>query len=400
MSKQVRLRQPSRRPLLAAVALLLVTGLLSAGPAAAHKFTRTDPNDTPGLLDLRSAGVAHKTTVVVHSFRTFAGWAPSDLGRISSFFVIGIDKNNDPRQAERCVLIFFAGRLRARLINCITGSAIGPLPVSKPNRTTVKVNIPKTQTGLSYRWAVVSFYVEKRPCLNGCVDGIPNLRSFILHDLIPPTVSMDTDPLRVWEVEDPLGTDASFKFPFTVADSGGSGVKTWTVQRHPIGSGSWTNVVSGTGGGAKTPTINGVEGTRFNYRVLVTDKHGNRMAGPARRVYIPTDDADLDPADFLPSPTSVPVATAFGGSYSEMAASDVFTYDFTPAGTDCRFELVGPGGGDWSVSVVADEGAPTVIAAPEADDRLTLYSDNSCATTYVVTVDSGSGFAIDAVLGS
>jgi hypothetical protein len=395
MSRHTRLHHSSRQLLLAAVALSLVMGMLSAGPAAAHKFTRTDGNDTPGLLDLRSASVAHKTSVVVHSFRTFAGWAPSDLGRNSSFFVIGIDKNNDPRQAERCVLIFFAGRLRAQLINCITGSGIGPLPVSKPNRTTVKVNIPKAQTGLSYRWAVVSFYVEKRPCLNGCVDGIPNLTSFILHDLIPPTVSMNTATLRVWEAD----TDASFSFPFTVSDTGGSGVKAWAVQRHPIGSGSWTNVVSGTGGGAKNPTINGTEGTRRNYRVIVTDKHGNKKVGPIRRVYIPTDDDSLDPLGFSVAPTPVPDATAFGGSYSEMAASDVFTYEFTPTGTDCTFELVGPGGGDWSVSVVADGGVPTVIAAPGVGDRVTLYSDNSCATTYEVTVDSGTGFGIDAVLG-
>jgi hypothetical protein len=395
MSHLVRLHRSSRQLLLAAVAFLLVMGLLLAGPAAAHNFTKTDPDDARGLLDLRSASVAHTSNAVVHSFRTFAGWAPRDLGRNSSGFIIGIDKNND-RQPERCVIVIFASRLRAILINCMTGRTIAQLPASKPNRTTVKVNIPKAQTGLSYRWAVVSLYFEKKPCLNGCVDGIPNLSGFILHDLIPPTVSMDTDPLRVWETD----TDATFNFPFSVSDTGGSGVRTWTVQKHPIGSGSWTNVASGTGGGVKNPTISGTEGTRFNYRVVATDKHANKKIGPVRRVYIPTDDDDLDPLDFSVAPTSVPDASAFGGFYSQMAASDVFTYTFTPTGGDCTFELVGPGAGDWSVSAAVDGGAPTVITAPGGGQRQTLYSDGSCATTYEFTVDSGSGFAVDAVLGN
>jgi hypothetical protein len=371
-------------------------GLLSVGPASAHTFTKTDGNDARGLLDLRSASVSHKSNVVVHSFRTFAGWAPSDLGRNSSGFIIGIDKNNDASQAERCVLVTFRSRLRAAMFNCINGAPIGPVPVSKPNRTTVKVNIPKAQTGLSYRWAVISLYFEERPCLNGCIDGIPNLTSFILHDLIPPTVSMVTDPLRVWIAD----TDATFNFPFSVSDTGGAGVATWRIQKREPG-GVWENTgVSGVGAGAKNPPVPGEEGTRNRYRVVVVDKHANHKNGPGRLVYIPTDDDDLDPLDFSPAPTSQLSAAAFGGSYSAMAASDVFTYTFTPTGTDCTFELIGPGAGDWSVSVVADGGAATPITAPGAGDRVTLYSDDSCATTYEVTVDSGSGFAIDAVLGN
>ena len=109
----------------------------------------------------------------------------------------------------------------------------------------MKVNIPKTVTGPSYRWAVISLYFQKKPCLNGCIDGVPNLTGFILHDLIPPTVSMDTDPLRVWETD----TDANFEFPFTVSDTGGTSVATWRIQKREPG-GAWQDTgVSGVGGG-------------------------------------------------------------------------------------------------------------------------------------------------------
>jgi hypothetical protein len=387
---------PSRHLLPVAVGFLLVMTLFSAGPATAHTFTKRDGDDTRGLLDLRSASVAHGSNVVVHSFRTFAGWAPQDLGRNSSGFIIGIDKDNNATQAERCVFILYQRRLRATLVDCITGVAIGPVPVSKPNRTTVKVNIPKAQTGLSYRWAVVSLYFEKRPCLNGCIDGIPNLSSFILHDLIPPTISMDTAPIRVWE----SGIDATFHLGFTLSDTGGAGVATWRIQRREPG-GAWVNTgVSGVGSGLKDATVTGEEGTRNQYRVVVVDKQANRTNGPAILVYIPTDDDDLDPGDFSAPPTQLSSGTLFGGTYSQMATSDVFTYAFTPTGGDCTFELIGPGGPTWEIEVSADGGPATPISDLDVpnEDRATIYSDNSCATTYVVTVTTGP-FVLDAVLG-
>ena len=52
-----------RRPLLAAAASLLVAGLVSTGPASAHTFTKTDGNDSPGKLDIRTASVGHVASV-------------------------------------------------------------------------------------------------------------------------------------------------------------------------------------------------------------------------------------------------------------------------------------------------------------------------------------------------
>jgi hypothetical protein len=52
MSRRSR-AHPSRQLLVAAVGFGLVSGILSAGPAAAHNFTKLDGNDSPGKLDLR-----------------------------------------------------------------------------------------------------------------------------------------------------------------------------------------------------------------------------------------------------------------------------------------------------------------------------------------------------------
>ena len=90
----------------------------------------------------------------------------------------------------------------------------------------------------------------------------------------------------------------------------------------------------------------------------------------------------------------------FGGSFSQMAASDVFTYTFTPTGGDCTFELIGPGDTTWTIEVSADGGPATSVSSDDIPDqpRATIYSDGSCATTYVVTVMTGT-FGLDAVLG-
>jgi hypothetical protein len=94
MSRHTRAHRSPRHLLLAVVAFLLVMGLLSAGPAAAHKYTKIDGNDSPGRLDLRSVSVSHTATGVVHTFRTYASWTAKSLGA-DSFFLVQIDKNKD-----------------------------------------------------------------------------------------------------------------------------------------------------------------------------------------------------------------------------------------------------------------------------------------------------------------
>ena len=394
MSRRTRLRSTPKRSLLAGVALLLVTGLLSSGPAGAHTFKKSDGDDSLGRLDIRTASVGHGNNKVVHTVRTFEGWSPKSLGK-DSFFIVEIDKNFDD-DFEQCAFIFFAGgRLRGSLTNC-RRTFIRPLPVSKPSKASAQITIPTANTGGAYRWVVFSFWSGlPARCSDVCFDAAPNRPPPILHDLIPPSVAMDIDPLRVWETH----TEADFFFPFTVSDSGGAGVKTWTVQLQSIGSGSWTNVATGKSGGAQTPLIDGTEGTRLDYRVFVSDKQGNNTADPVRRVYIPTDDDTLDPADFSAPPTPIGNFDAFGGTYSLMLMSAVWTYEFSP-GDDCTFEVIGTGFGDWQVRVTPTGGSPQDLTDDQfpSTSRVTIYSDSTCASGYQLSVVSGS-FGLDAVLG-
>jgi hypothetical protein len=375
------------------VVFSLVAGLLSANPAVAHTFTKADGNDSPGRLDLRSVTVSHTATGIVHKVTTYNSWTSRSLGA-NSFFIIQIDKNHDQRY-ERCAFIYFASRLRGSLTNC-GAQFIRSLPVSKVSGTTAKITIPKSQTGTVYWWAAASLWDGPAPCGHGCVDFAPNNFPDILHDMISPVVTQLTDPLREWVDSTTLG----FTFPFSVSDAH-SGIQSWTVQRYTVDTATWSNVISGSTGGSKDAPVVGEEGTRVDYRVVAKDKQGNKRIGPTRRVYIPRDDDSLDPEGvFSATPTNVPDdPTAFGGSYSRMAATDTLTYTLTP-GTDCLFELIGPGDGTWAIEVSADGGPVTPVADTDIDDlpRQTLYTDSSCATSYVVTVNSGM-FGLDAVLG-
>jgi hypothetical protein len=383
------------RPLLVVAAVSIAMAGLGAAPAGAHSFTKNDGNDSPGKLDLRSVSVGHNSTGVVHTFRTWGSWTARSLGA-DSYFLVQIDRDhvaNDSTYYEKCAFIYWDHGLRGLLSNC-RARFLRTLPVAKLNGTTARVVIPRSEVAGAYWWAGVSIWDGPAPCRNGCVDFSPNFFPDLLHDLKPPDITMAGARLRIWQTS----TTADFGFPFTVVDEH-SGIASWTVQRHPFSSGVWTDVVSGGGpNGAKEPVINGTEGTRFFYRVVATDRQGNHKNGIQRKVYVPVDDANLDPASFSSPPTVQLDSDAFGGTYSEMAVGDVFTRSFSAA--DCLFELIGPGTGDWSVTVAIDGiEVPDPITAPGGGQRQTLYSDNTCGSVYTFTMDSGTGFAVDAVNG-
>jgi hypothetical protein len=381
-----------------AIAIAGLTGL----PAGAHSFTKNDGNDSPGKLDLRSVSVGHTKTGVVHTFRTYEPWTAKSLGA-DSYFLVQIDKDNLPNDAtryERCAFIYFDARLRGLLSNC-RAQFIRFLPVVKLSGTAAKVTVPKTQTGNAYWWAGVSIWDGPAPCGKGCVDFSPNLFPDLLHDLTPPVVTMPTtDPLRTWVDS----VTAGFVFPFTVDDAH-SGIDTWRVQRRTFESTTWVTIASGTGGGPKSPTITGVPGHSM-YRVVAFDEHGNQKVGPTRRVFVPRDDDELGPQGVYADPTPAQQFddTAFGGTYTTLGSGESLTYNYVQTAGACRpFELIGPGGGDWTVDVTVN-GVPfsTIdgLVTP-AGPRQVLFSHSICDSTefvFEVTDDTGAEFPVDGVV--
>lgn len=395
MSHLIRLHRSSRRLLLAAVALSLVMGLLSAGPAAAHNFTTTDGNDSPGRLDIRTASVGHKNNSVVHTVRTFEGWTPRSLGN-DSYLIVLIDKNFDS-DFEQCAFIFFAsGRLRGSLTNC-RRTFIRQLPVSKPSKALARVTIPTGITSRAYRWVVFSYWSGlPARCSDLCFDAAPNRPPPILHDLKPPSVSMTTSVLNAWVGS----TTNSFRFPFTISDEH-SGISSWTIQEHGLDpAGAWTTVLSGQVGGARNPLISKPEGTQVRMRVVAVDKHSNMKIGPERLVLVPLDDDNLGTAGVFSGGTVTPNTDAFGESYTALALDESFTYTYEHPGGPCRrLALIGPGTGDWVVHLIHDSTGQFLSHDMFPDEpRQTLYSGLVCqASTVFVEVDSGSGFAVDAL---
>jgi hypothetical protein len=388
------------RSLLAAFAFLLLIGLLSTAPVAAHTFTKSDGNDSLGRLDIRAASVKHKGKNVVHTIRTYEGWTPQSLGN-DSYIVVLLDKNFDD-DFELCAFVFFAAdRLRGSLTNC-NRTYIRKLPVSKPAKAVASIKIPTENTGQVYRWVVFSYWTGlPARCSDLCFDAAPNQPPPILHDLKPPVVTMpESNLLRVWDV----GTTSDFAFPFEVTDAH-SGVDSWTIQRSPSsGSPVWTTVFSGTGSGSKSPTIVGTPTGLFKFRVRAVDKQGNVVIGDIRHVHVPTDVLPTGPGAF--SDTGVvetPDPDAWGGGFVPLDATESFTFTFTDP-TGCGWiELIGPGSGDWVVEISIG-GSIRPILASDLDDsqRQTLWSEGcvTSGTIFILTVESGDGFGIDAIVGN
>jgi hypothetical protein len=395
MARHDRLDSTARRSLLALVGFLLVAGLLSTGSAAAHTFTKTDGNDSPSKIDLRSVSVSHTRTGVVHKVQTFNAWTPQSLQH-DSFFIIQIDKNND-RHYERCAFIFYTTRLRGSLTNC-GAQFIRFLPVAKLSGTTAKITIPKSQTGNVYWWAGVSVWDGPSPCANVCVDFVPNLFPDILHDLKPPTIEMTTTPLRTWE----SSTSFDFVFSFSVSDEH-SGIESWRVERHTYETTVWQVVSSGGGVGDKHPTIAGVPGHSY-YRVVAVDKQGNVKISASRKVFVPREDNDLAPqGSYLGTPTSTPDVNAFMGQYTALGIGDSLSYDYVQTAGNCRpFELIGPGGGDWTVDVEVNGSPFDTIdgTTTPVGDRQVLFSYTVCDSTgFLFTVTGGTEeFGVDGVV--
>jgi hypothetical protein len=400
-------RSPGRRrgaAGLAVAALSLTVSALTAPPSLAHSFTKSDGNDSPGRLDIRSASVGHKGSAVVHTVKTQEGWTAAALGD-DSFFIVEIDTNFD-EDFERCAFIYFADRLRGALTNC-RDNFLGTLPVAKPSRTAAKITISDSVLPAAYRWVVFSFWTgAPTRCADLCFDAAPNRPPPILHDITPPSfLFTDEDTIRVWDAS----TTPDFDFPFSVDDAH-TGLASWAVQSRPLGGTVWTEMAAGTGEGDQNPTFTGISPGQYDYRVVATDGQENVGISGIRPVHVPTDvDAATGPGDFDTTGVNTDDGAAWGGSYVALDdLTDSYTITVDHPGGPCRtVTLIGPTLGDWVVEVT--DGSVSLGITLRASDhvvhaqRRSLFSESICSdTTRVFTVtggtDGSAGFGVDAVV--
>jgi hypothetical protein len=202
----------------------------------------------------------------------------------------------------------------------------------------------------------------------------------------------DTQPISIWETS----TMPTFEFPFTATDANTS--MTWQVQHRAMGLSAWTTVANGSSEGAQSPSITGVDPGVYDFRVVAVDAHGNKKTSRTRTVWIPTDDPDVSG---FTNPSEVSDDQAYGGSYQEV---DAFTIELELIGGSCWRPLVviGPGGGDWQVSVTVTGSSGDSIngTAITTAPRQTLFSRLICAPSTVTFTQTGGTerFGIDAVL--
>ena len=122
----------------AAVALIL----LLPSPALADERAVSDPDDVVGTLDLRRVSLAKlgPTEPLTIWIETYDGWGPRTLVRNNNRMIVLFDTDGDGSRDFRARIL----RLKRKFVALIKGSgqSFEPLPVTKPNRRTVRLVIP------------------------------------------------------------------------------------------------------------------------------------------------------------------------------------------------------------------------------------------------------------------
>lgn len=171
---------------------------LLATSAMADTGRFTDPNDTPGKLDVKSVRHSHDEPRLVHSVRTFKRWRSRALAGDESYIGFYLDAGNKRTRADRFVWVSWKeGRgLYAEIFRPLVhanGERLGPVRVWRPDRRSVRISLRRSQLsdGIKngYTWRVTTSYEEtttEGPCgddgtassfpTGACIDNVPRLR--------------------------------------------------------------------------------------------------------------------------------------------------------------------------------------------------------------------------------
>jgi len=137
--------------------------------------TVSDPNDTPGRLDV--ASVRHRIRVrspervsVTYRVKTFTDFASSALHRRHRNFVIELHRDSTAGASRNILVSSRDGRLVAEVISNATRKVIATAKVTRPNRHTVRVQGPRHLVGARSYFAYSNFHSPSSPRC-GWTDG-------------------------------------------------------------------------------------------------------------------------------------------------------------------------------------------------------------------------------------
>jgi hypothetical protein len=179
---------------------------LISSTAGADTARFTDPDDTPGKLDVKVVRHAHDGRRLLHILRTYARWPSRTLSGDESYIGFYLDAGTKGTRADRFVWVRYKeGRgLYAQIFrpqSHANGDLLGPVRVSRPSRRSVRIALRPSQisNGIAngYRWRVTTSFEKSTtggPCgedrevssfpTGRCIDNVPGVRERgFRHDL-------------------------------------------------------------------------------------------------------------------------------------------------------------------------------------------------------------------------
>jgi hypothetical protein len=166
-------------------AAAIVTVALIAAIAGAHDTDITDPNDTPGKLDIEQIRLAHQPGPPRWAFVTFARWGTAEIWDLG-YFIVMLDTQRgvgaEYYLLARSARTSLKGSLwRIRAVG--PDSFLGPVTVKRWSlrNATIQVRLSRLTFGPSrtfYRWWTETVFTGDL-CRRTCHDRAPDVDSVL-----------------------------------------------------------------------------------------------------------------------------------------------------------------------------------------------------------------------------
>jgi hypothetical protein len=376
-----------------AVGVVVVAALLLPARSQGNVGGVRDPRDA-GTLDIRRAGYGHAgATSVTQTLATYERFRSRLLrGERSIAFALLPRSYSYP---DYWVFVSWeAGSLRAALRDN-DGKVIGPLHVSRPSSSSVKVVIPKALFGSppAYRWIA---FTTSRAGFDATREGhrFPTGARYVrgvVHDYTAPDIRLISFP----ELSTDVSATLAYPVTFHVRDVGFAGIRIWRIDRRRLG-GIWRTVAHGRRAGSKRRVLTGLEGKSYEHRVVAVDRQGNRAQSPVAPVTsLPLDDANPAFADSFQGAWSV-VNRSSGDFLGTLHASSEVGASFSYGFSGASVAWIAPASAG-SASVQIDAGSPEAVdLAASSGHRQVVFRRDLAPGEHTITISvTGGTVALD-----